>query len=418
MNRSKLFIALSVPLILVACGGGGSSDPTTSVSTGTNGSSSGSGSGSSSGSGTGGTVTPNTSHSLYVGVGTSSNAVINDYLIGTNGALTSSSVLSLPANVYGTSLAVDASGKHAYLLTKNQSASPTSLVTIYQYDVGTNGKLTPMAVPTLTTGLENSDTANILIDPTGKYVYVAGITSGQTLAVSILSIGADGSLTQSSGTTVTSRDSSINNIVINAKTHTLYAVTSSKNIASNTTNFNQTNITPYTIGSDGSLTAIAAVSIPSTYNGSLVVDSTGSYAYLTSCGAGTANSCNVYEYAVGSNGALTPLSTPSLNLGSSTATLALDSSGKFAYATNFTGNSISQFRIATGGVLTPLTTSTVPAATPSFIATNPLGGSMFVGSTNTGILTPYTIGSDGSLSAGNTATIGAANSSVSFVAAH
>jgi 6-phosphogluconolactonase (cycloisomerase 2 family) len=234
-----------------------------------------------------------------------------------------------------------------------------------------------------------------------------------------LSIGADGSLTQNSGTTVASRDSSINNIVINAKTHTLYAVTSSKNIASNTTNFNQTNITPYTIGSDGSLTAIAAVNnIPNTYNGSLVVDSTGSYAYLTSCGAGTANSCNVYEYAAELNGALTPLSTPSLNLGSSIATLSLDSSGKFAYATNFTGNSISQFRIATGGVLTPLTTSTVPAATPSFIAANPLGGSVFVGSTNTGILTPYTIGNDGSLTAGNTVSIGAANSSVSFVATH
>ncbi|MDB6083165.1 MAG: hypothetical protein JWN43_1046, partial [Gammaproteobacteria bacterium] len=76
---------------------------------------------------------------------------------------------------------------------------------------------------------------------------------------------------------------------------------------------------------------------------------------------------------------------------------------EYAYVANFGGNSVSQYGIGTGGVLTSMTSATVAAGTqPYSIAVDPSGHYLYVANYNhdlSGSISQYTIGSDGSLTA-------------------
>jgi len=64
----------------------------------------------------------------------------------------------------------------------------------------------------------------------------------------------------------------------------------------------------------------------------------------------------VSEYAVGSQGALTPLSTPALSTRTDSYGIAVTPNNSCLYVTNYGLNTVSAYAIGSSGLLTPLST--------------------------------------------------------------
>ena len=113
--------------------------------------------------------------------------VVFQYTVGTSGALTPMTTVSTGS--YPASIAVDPSGKYAYVGNATGSISQYTIV---------SGAFTPMTPATVGT----SQAAWVTIDATGKYLYSTSGYPGST--VSQYTIGTDGTLTPMTTATVTS----------------------------------------------------------------------------------------------------------------------------------------------------------------------------------------------------------------------
>jgi len=99
---------------------------------------------------------------------------------------------------------------------------------------------------------------------------------------------------------------------------------------------------------------------------------------------------NLSQYIIGTNatnGALSPMNTPTMATGANPYSLTTDSTGQFVYVANYdfasaTG-SVSQFAIGADGTLTPLSTATIAAGNgPNGIAANPAAPYAYVANYN------------------------------------
>jgi 6-phosphogluconolactonase (cycloisomerase 2 family) len=89
---------------------------------------------------------------------------------------------------------------------------------------------------------------------------------------------------------------------------------------------------------------------------SIAVDPTGKFAYVANT-----SSNDISQYTIGGTGALTAIGTP-VAAGSAVFGLNIDPSGNYLYATNRGGSTVSQYTInTTTGALTPMGTATVAA---------------------------------------------------------
>ncbi len=132
------------------------------------------------------TVDPSGNYVYVVNYGSSSvPGSISQYTIGTGGALTAMSTASVAAGIYPASVAVDPSGKCAYVANYGSSSASSS---VSQYTIGTGGALTAMPTATVAAG---TNPASVTIDTSGQFVYVANYGSS---TVSQYIIGADGAL--------------------------------------------------------------------------------------------------------------------------------------------------------------------------------------------------------------------------------
>ncbi len=78
--------------------------------------------------------------------------------------------------------------------------------------------------------------------------------------------------------------------------------------------------------------------------------------------------------------------------------VSVDTSGSYAYVTNSSGNSVSQFSIAANGSLVPIAPPTVvAAANPASVATDPSGRFLYVASVSTNNVATYSVAANGSL---------------------
>ena len=169
---------------------------------------------------------------------------------------------------------------------------------ISQYTIGPNGALTPMFTRTVPTGGTNSQL--IAADPLGKYVYVSNVSSN---TVSQFTIGTDGSLTAMSTPTV----------LMGTGAGVLY------------------------------------------YPFSIAVHPSGKWAYVANN-----QKSDVNQYTIGTDGALTAMTTPSVAAGTYPDSVTVDPSGKWAYVANGDANTVSQYNIdQTTGALIAMTPPTV-----------------------------------------------------------
>ena len=119
--------------------------------------------------------------------------VVFQYAVGANGALSPLSPASVATDTYPGAVAVDPSGKFAYVVNANAAAA------ISLYTVGADGVLTPMTPATLAA---TTYFANVAIDFSGKYLYATSGYPGSS--VSQYTIGANGTLTPMAQPTVPS----------------------------------------------------------------------------------------------------------------------------------------------------------------------------------------------------------------------
>jgi VCBS repeat-containing protein len=91
---------------------------------------------------------------------------------------------------------------------------------------------------------------------------------------------------------------------------------------------------------------------------SVTIDPSGKYVY-----AANRNGNSVSQYTVGADGALTPMTIPTVATGSHPLSVTIDPSGKYAYVANDDSDDVSQYTIGADGSLTPMTSPSVAAGT-------------------------------------------------------
>ncbi len=335
---------------------------------------------------------------------------ISQYTIGPNGALTPMFTRIVPTGGTDTRyIAVDPSGRYIYVSNINNN-------TVSQFTIGAEGSLTSLSTPILmgdVTGGKLYYPEGSTVHPTGKWFYV---TNGENGTVNQFTIDATGELTSMSTTVVDPSASAgvqpnaiaidptgkyayvccqigngtSNGIVaqynINQTTGALepngtvptasssYTAPFDIKVASTTsgeyvyvTNFDDSTVWEYSVNSDGTLSSIGTASVSSATGAAAItiaVHPSGKYAYVT-MGSGTPDAV-VAQFSINqSNGTLSLMSTPSVSAGgASTQTIAIDPTGKYAYATSgesgWSNSSIAQYTIdQTTGALTLMSNPTV-----------------------------------------------------------
>src|SRR5262245_41780053 len=108
----------------------------------------------------------------------------------------------------------------------------------------------------------------------------------------------------------------------------------------------------FTIGTDGTLTEVAPAVAPGTGATSLMVDPSRRRAYAPDFGAG-----NVLQFGIRGDGTLLAMVPATAPAGVNPIAVAVDPSGRFAYAAN--GNSVSQYTVGANGALASMTPPSV-----------------------------------------------------------
>ena len=261
--------------------------------------------------------------------GDGANGSVATYTIdATTGALTSTGTINgnCPGLCFPSSVVVDPSGKFAYVA--NGGGGVPYNVAMYTINA-TTGALT--SIGTVAAG---TDPVSVTVDPSGKFAYVVNENFGSTGNVSMYTINATTGALTSVGTIVAGTGPV--SVAVDPLSKFTYVTNSSSN-----------DLSMYTINSTtGALTSIGTVAT-GTEPVSVAVDPSGKFAYVANLGS---NDVSMYTIDA-TTGALTPIGTIPAAL--SPTSIAVHPSGKFAYVTNSGSNDVSMYRIdATTGVLT------------------------------------------------------------------
>ena len=179
-------------------------------------------------------------------------------------------------------------------------------------------------------------------------------------------------------------------------------------------------ISQYAVGANGGLVALSptVVRIAGLQNASYTVsiDPSGKFLYVVESPRDPAGpSATIAQYSIQSDGTLASLAQAYLNLSVfASGSLAIDTSGRYAYlagAGSAPGGLVSQFSINSDGTLAPLTPATIAASQGTVAITMaPSGQTAYVISwcINTaciGQIEPYTIGANGTLTPSGVVTL-------------
>jgi 6-phosphogluconolactonase (cycloisomerase 2 family) len=302
---------------------------------------------------------------------------IFQYKIGKDGVLSSMSPATVTGNAFNFQpvfITVDPTGRYAYV-------ADWGLDGIFQFTVGSDGALTPMSPPSIKTWnqIVSAFPVSVVVDPTGRYVYVANLI-GQT--ISQFTIGANGALSSMNPARV-DIGAQARSLTVDPTGRYLYIALSDQNT-----------ILQYSIGSTGSLTPLTPARVTTgSIPRSVVVDSSGKYVYVANVGDST-----ISQYIIMEGGFLAPMRNANVIAGNGPVDIAIDPTGSYAYVANAIDDSISQYSIDLHGQLTPMTSPTVIAGfTPRSISIDSTGKNVYVSNVNDNSIWQYMIGNDGAL---------------------
>jgi len=276
----------------------------------------------------------------FVYVSNWASATVSQYKIGTDGTLSKVGTGSVATGLQPNAVTIDPANKYAYVANLGES-------TISQYKIGLDGQLSLMSTPKVPAG---PYPATIVLDPTEHFAYagnwganVATPPAGPS-TISLFTVSqTDGSLAPMSGAAATiGSGSGPGAIAIDPSAKYLYVA-----------NFGDGDVGQYAINSDGTLSPLTNATVNSGPQPSgIAIDPTGHYVYVVNKGNAT-----VSQFTIGSDGGLVPMTPASVPTGGTgTTSLTIDPSGKYVYATNRGDTTISQFTIGAGGALSAATT--------------------------------------------------------------
>lgn len=151
----------------------------------------------------------------------------------------------------------------------------------------------------------------------------------------------------------------------------------------------------------GSTSITAALSTITSAPSTLTITAAAEFAYAVNTYDDT-----VSQYTIGMGGLLSPMATPTVASGSYPESVIVDPSGSYAYVANSGDGTISQFSVGASGALTALNPATVSAGnTPQAVAVDPSGRYVYVANTGDGTVSQYAIGAGGALSALSPSTV-------------
>jgi 6-phosphogluconolactonase (cycloisomerase 2 family) len=193
----------------------------------------------------------------------------------------------------------------------------------------------------------------ITIDPSGKYLLVAGLANGAA-AVGEYAINSDGTLSEVGGSPVS--------ITFPSGTDTTNLSITNMAVAPNSSyvfvTMGQLGVAPLPFNTSGSLSGNNAVIIgPKQTSGisnqdlGVAVNPTSSALFVGETNAG------VRVFTIGSNSAFTEISGSPFAAGGQPRSLAFDSTGDYLYAANASDNNISGYSVLASGSLTALSGS-------------------------------------------------------------
>ncbi len=275
-------------------------------------------------------ITPN---GKYLYAANFSGTQINQYRIGSSGALTSLSPAQVTTGSEPYGVAVSPDGKNLYVAVYDTGS-------VGVYDIGSTGGLT--LSHTVTTDI--SAPSGIAISPDGKSVYVAN--SDNTIAE--FNRASDGSLTPKATPTVPSVFTDIGMLVITPDGKNVYGANAGSPL-----------VDEYSVGTGGELSAKATPTITTGTTGenyALTVSPDGRSVYVPNYNF---VSGIVSQFTVGSGGELAPKSTFQAPASTGSIFIWFTADGKSAYVPAYLADTTDQYNVASSGELSPKSTPSV-----------------------------------------------------------
>jgi YVTN family beta-propeller protein len=250
----------------------------------------------------------------------------------------------------GHSVTVDPFGKFAYVANWGEGDTAGS-ISAYSIDATTGGLTHTGTINGACPGL--CGPYSVAVDPSGKFVYVANEAGFVPTNVSIFTINATTGALTSTGTIAGGRSISV---TVDPIGRFAYVTTSSEPPGSTG------NVSMYAINATTGALMSVGTSVAGTDPAAVAVDPLGKFAYVANFGS---NDVSMYTINA-TTGALESIGT--IAAGTGPSSVAVDSTGKFAYVTNSGSNNVSMYTIdALTGALT--LTGTIPAGSaPTSIA--------------------------------------------------
>jgi 6-phosphogluconolactonase len=296
------------------------------------------------------------------------------------GALMPTNPANIATGFLAENMVVDPSGKFVYVANLVSNASDEATISMYTIDSST-GVLTPTTPATVATGYYPQ---GIGVDPFSRFVYTANSDSN---TVSMFTINpATGVLTATTPASVATGWSPLS-VTVHPSGKFAYVA-----------NQDDGTISMYTINPN---TGVLAPTTPATVpTGSspfgVTVDPTGKFAYVPNTYANN----TVSQYTIDPvTGVLSPSTLSEAATGNQPTEVMLDPSGKFAYVINRQDNTISMYTLdANTGDLTPNFPPTISTGMQPFRGVfDPSGKFAYVVNENDGSVSVYTLNPNGTL---------------------
>lgn len=311
---------------------------------------------------------------------------VSQYSIDANGALAMKTTVDAVSGP--TSVTVDPSGKYVYVANSGDYV-------ISQYKI-VAGVLTSMT-PSATNPLPGSSPVSIAVEPSGKYAYAANSGTDDVTQFTIDQTTGEltNPVTVPAGTSPTfvavARDPAGNKYAYVVNAGIPSCVSPCVAVAPSISQFS---INPAT----GALLLTATVTLAmGTAPVSITVDPSGQYAYVANHDSNTVSQYNIVA------GSLSPMSAPTVGGGSTALSVpfsvAIDPAGNYAYVAN--GSGVYQYSIANGKLTDNMSPPTIltGGTTPRSVSVDTSGKYVYVANQGDDTISQFTIGSGGILSA-------------------
>ena len=233
---------------------------------------------------------------------------------------------------------------------------------------GTNGVATALALGTTSitaaTGGITSPAQTMTV-VAAEYLYATDFQNGYVLQYSI---GNDGTLT-AMATPHVPADGNPTGIAIDPTHHFLY-------VANNSTG----DVSQFTIGATGGLTPMGTPTVTAGAGAnSVTIDSSGTHAYVPNSAQSGTGAGTVSQYTIDpTTGALTPMTPASVTGTIGAAVLVINPAGTFAYVANYWNSTVSQFSISAGALTYVSDTALTAGSLPNSLVMDPTGTYLYV----------------------------------------